>query len=309
MPIELSPGPTSLRYDRHIPYAPSACMGWANSPMRQTGPARAIDCVPGRVKPNGLVNPWARYGGETYTPSSEVAANIQANSYAGGNGGGGLPGGYSSIVGDHVRGGSTISPRSAIGGSLAGGSIRSYHGSLSGGPREGWDGILERNHRGHEPDPTSPAAGLPRSQQPPTNWLHTPSSPMNHARMSPSLAIQPPSQRLSPNVFPSSANYPASSMYLQPPVANHHPRRSSSVKAVPIDDYCAECCPSCVESRRDARHETARSKSGAHPLRLGSSLAGSPLRPVNGTPVARMVSRSRSGRSDVSGKHCSECSA
>ena len=316
MPIELTPSPSSLRYDRYLPLAPSATMGWAhNSPHPSTGPARAIDCVqPGRVRPNGMTNPWAPYGGETYTPSSEVAVNIQARSFPGG--GGSVPGSYQSMVGSRVRGASVIAPTSTGSGSLAGGSIMSYNGSL-GGQREGWDGILERNHRGHEPDLTSPAAGLPRSQHQQhsmTNWLHAPSSPMNHARMSPSIAILPPSHRLSPSISPSYAHHPASSIHLQPPVANHHPRRSTTVKAVPIDNYCAECCPSCVESRRDSVHERARSRSGAHSLRHGNSPAGSPLRsvPVNGTPVARMVSRSRSarsGRSEKSGRHCSECSA
>lgn len=90
MPIDVS-GSQAFRYnarydarrpvsspDRTSPYAPiGPCF------IPPTGPARVLDCVPNRCLPNGLRNPWALYAGESYNPSSEAAAHIQAGHYVG----------------------------------------------------------------------------------------------------------------------------------------------------------------------------------------------------------------------------------
>ena len=304
-----------------LPY-PRSFPGWAISPMPGTGPARIGDClpvpVPGRVKHNGVLNPYIPYGGETYAPASETAAIIQARSCAGG--------------GLLAAGGSSVAPRSMAGGSMCGssgggGSVMSYASTGLGGRRldDGWDGSLGRasgDGAPWAPDMSSTAGALPRAYQLAAGWVgQYPSSPLNHARMSPSLtgypgmsptlldvthrASPPPPTAYcrvrSPTYLqpPVAHRRPLSPTHLQPPVAHHRPRRATSVRAIPIDEYCPECCP----ARSTEKVGTALHIAG-HQRRRGLSAVsvGSSLRPAKDVPMVRKVSKT--GRSAT---HSSEC--
>lgn len=265
--------------------------------MPGTGPARAIDCLPGPNKclPNGMRNPWAPYNGETYLPGNVGTANRQfmGGSMAGGSmydGGGGMSvaGGGMSVIAPASLHRSMIAPRSIAG------SVASGYGL--GGMRadDGWDGAMGRLHNGVEPDLTSTSGALPLMGQSASAWLYSPSSPANHVRLSPQ----------SPEV------------YLQPPIAQSYagrPRRMS-MAALPVNHDCADC------HQAGPRHRTY--SQGAHglppaaadgpgpyrKLTSDSSGRGSPLRPTPDLPLSRKVSR-RSHRSNSSARHCSECSA
>jgi hypothetical protein len=206
----------------HTPYMHMNQGGWATShslpaqfpanPYLMTGPARAIDCLPNptpnAVMAKGVRNPYVPYMGETYRPAAESAANRHAllvggtsQPYASGMGSS-MPGG-----GGWMGGGSMISP------SVAGGSVMSAasaYGGL-GGYRmdDGWEGSMGRSHVGHAPDLSSTAGAIPRRPIGPQIAMqmggsdmgigmggggmsmggssigYLPSSPHNHARMSP----------------------------------------------------------------------------------------------------------------------------
>jgi len=210
MPTEVTVG----GYHHHQPFyhqAPYMSMnqgGWATShslpnPYLMTGPLRAIDCIPqpspNAVMAKGIRNPYVPYMGETYRPAAEGAANRQSalmggasQPYASGMGIGmgmslgGSGGGRGSMIAPSMMGGgSVMSSPSAYGG--------------QGGYRvdDGWEGSMGRSHCGHAPDLSSTAGAIPRrpiaSQLAPPmamgmgiGHLNLPSSPMNHARMSPS---------------------------------------------------------------------------------------------------------------------------
>lgn len=168
---------------------------------------------------------------------------------------------------------------------------------------------MGRAHHGFAPDMSSTAGALPRLY-PAANLGHIASSPLNHARMTPSVIVPPPSvvgpmARVSPSPHVGSIGHRLSpshhsaSIHLQPPVAHHRPRRASSVKPVAIDQCCVECCP---DLRRSVSGSN-RARSNAHHRRPGSVSVHSPLQPVNEAPVVRKVSGSRSR----SARHCSEC--
>ena len=164
--------------------------------MPATGPARSIDCLPraypyhggGRVLPGGLRNPWAPYSGETYFPASEAAENILQGTRS--------AYGVAKLAG---TGASVIVPAGGLGAGVgAGGSVvsgirrvtgRSVPSIGLGGMRndDGWDGSVGRVHAGFSPDMTSTAGAIPRVNQS-SHWLQSPFGPLNHARMTPSLA-------------------------------------------------------------------------------------------------------------------------
>jgi hypothetical protein len=290
-----------------------------------TGPARLAECVPNKVLPNGIRNPWAPYEGQGYRPAAVGAENRAMNALTGWMGGaggtGGMGGGAMGPIAHSYAGNPpTVLPS----GSVAGGGSVFGGGSVIAGHRmdDGWDGSQGRAHMGHLPDPTSTAGRLGRSLPGTTGgggWLHAPSSWQNHARLTPNL------------VTPSDA-YPNSGagggMHLQPPVVHPHahgasysPRRPSI--SVPID-----ACHSCAGTGSEKGMGLHRSRSGSHKGSIGghrrfasSPAAGSPLRPVDQVPLAhahgfgreggarleRVVSSSsnRSGKSRV----CTECSA
>ena len=197
----------------HAPYMHINQGGWATShslpaqfpanPYLMTGPARAIDCLPNptpnAVMAKGVRNPYVPYMGETYRPAAESAANRHAllvggisQPYASGMGSVPIPIGGSMGVGMGM-GGSVIAPS-------VGGSVMSS-GSAYGGPGGyrmdgGWEGSVGRCHVGHAPDLSSTAGAIPRRPIGPQLAMdmggiggtigYHPSSPMNHARMSPS---------------------------------------------------------------------------------------------------------------------------
>lgn len=214
MPTDVTVGP----YPQHHHHAPFMNMnqgGWARShslpdhypanPYLMTGPARAIDCLPhptpNAVMAKGVRNPYVPYMGETYRPAAESAANRHALLV------GGTSQPYASGMGRSVPipmggggGGSMIAP-SICGSVMSTGSA--YGGQ--GGYRmdDGWEGSMGRSHVGHAPDLSSTAGAIPRrpiGPQLPMGMgsimgggmsmaggnMGYPSSPMNHARMSPS---------------------------------------------------------------------------------------------------------------------------
>ncbi|GFZ44606.1 hypothetical protein JCM24511_02330 [Saitozyma sp. JCM 24511] len=72
VPVTASPHP--IPQTSHSP----PVMQWASFGgvgIPPTGPARLIDCVPKRVLPNGVRNPWAPYDGSAYRPSSDRVEN------------------------------------------------------------------------------------------------------------------------------------------------------------------------------------------------------------------------------------------
>lgn len=303
MPIELTPGPQSYAAFDHLP---RSLPGWANGPvapgfgagMPGTGPARAIDCLPGPNKclPNGLRNPWAPYAGEPYVPSHVGTNNRQI--IGGSVAGGSMYGGGMSALGAPVGGGmSVIAPgsvhRSVIAPRSIAGSVATGYGL--GGMRsdDGWDGAAGRLHNGTEPDLTSTAGALPRVAQSASAWLYAPSSPANHARLSPQ----------------------APEVYVQPPMAQSmasRPRRMS-MRSIPIEDDCHECQRAATRQRTYSQGERSLPPSAANgpgpyrKLGSGSPVKSSPLRPTPDPPLSRKVS-GRSQRSASSQRHCSECS-
>jgi len=299
MPTEVTVG----NYPRDAMQAPYMNMnqgGWATShslpaqfpanPYLMTGPARAIDCLPNptpnAVMAKGVRNPYVPYMGETYRPAAESAANRHAllvggssQPYASGMGmlmppGGGMGG---------MGGGSMISP------SVGGVSVMSG-GSSYGGPGgyrmdDGWEGSVGRCHVGHAPDLSSTAGAIPRRPIAPQIAMsmggigmgmggspigYHPSSPLNHARMSPS----------SPHEY----------AHIPPPGPPVHRSTSQRVKhgelgrrvSISNDRPCHEC----DHKSRGGR----RMSDGMLP-----KFEGSPLRQRGGDDLRRKVSDS--GRS------------
>ncbi|KAK1921344.1 hypothetical protein DB88DRAFT_98682 [Papiliotrema laurentii] len=316
MPVELTPSGSFT--GQPIDFIPRSIRGWASGPnavalshpapalpppiLVGTGPARLSDCLPGpnRCLPNGLRNPWAPYAGATYLPSSVAAANMQATSVGGMSvlGGGGGAGSVISPRSLNPMGGSVIAPTAA--GGSAYGSVISRPGLGGMRPDDGWDGSQGRAHRGVQPDLQSTAGALPPVAASASAWLYSPSSPANHARLSPNspqVYLQPQMPSLQPT--------PPSSLL----GGSHRPRRAS-IRPVPIED-CAECKSQCVEcqaqSRRprsvsqshDSRSLPPAAASGQGPYKrlAGSPQKGSPLRQTPESPLARRVS----GRSHRSG--------
>lgn len=299
MPMELSPSP----YDAYPPFSRSPHLrGWAVTPhipfsssMPGTGPARAIDCLPGPNKcfPNGLRNPWLPYAGETYMPASVSTINQQnhAGSINGGGGGGG-----GSVIASSRMGGSMIAPQSFAGSVMSHTNSALGREDLGGG---GWGGALEREHNGLEPDLGSGAGALPIR---PTNfaWLHTASSPANHP---------PLSQARFGGGMGGLVNGPE--VYGQP---EYRPRRAS-MRVAPLDG-CANCSlnhgrhrpRSGSLSQNERERMVPMTESLQSPYRKlggGSPARGSPLRPTVGSLSRKLSDQSR--RSNGSQRPCSEC--
>jgi len=200
------------------------------------------------------------------------------------------------------------------------------------------------------PDMSSISTALPRIGGPglgPGMGMgmgYMPSSPMNHARMSPS--VLGPGSGPGMGVPRSFAGYRPSSLvpppptghqnqrvqsptHLQPPVTHrrshssghlrppptvdHHrpePRRSSTIKAVPIEGCCPECCPVRPQSTSQNSRERGVSVSrhgSLHRRETSAVPVSSPLKPVREIPIARKVS-GVGGQAKSSPRHCSECS-
>ena len=297
--------PTELTPPSYSPFSSSPQFrGWADhhpppfsSSMPSTGPARAIDCLPGPNKclPNGLRNPWLPYAGESYIPASVGAVNQQYHA-ASIHGGGGSVGG--SVIAPSRMGVSVIAPRSFAG------SAMSYQNSAMGrdefgGRAGGWGGALERDHNDLEPDLSSVAGALPIRPSS-AAWHYTASSPGNHA---------PLSQARFGGGMGSFVNGPEA--YGQP---EYRPRRAS-MRGPPVDE-CLDCQPHVhVQKRRPSGGQSDRERmvpmtgSLQSPYRKisgGSPVRGSPLRPAD-QPLSRKAS-TRSHRSSGSQRPCSECS-
>ncbi|WWC57671.1 uncharacterized protein I303_100205 [Kwoniella dejecticola CBS 10117] len=296
MPIEVTPTPIHPHslppvnwHSRH---------GWFSSPSFASGPARVIDILPnpnpnpnplvrpdlgpnhtpGSILPNGLRNPWAHYNGETYQPASEsipyLNANI-ANATAASQGSviasRSLSEGRAGMTGVTGVTGSVIAPSFV-------GSGNSNSNSNTGGFRDddGWNRSMGRNHLGHLPDfsnvgstgPT-PISGLGGNLSVSgsgsggvNGWM--PSSYVNHARMTPTVApglagsvvIYPPSPMGKGHGIGHPHAHAHAQGYAQPGVASTpaamvhghgHRRRRSSLNAG------VEGCEGCMISARRGR--------------------------------------------------------
>ncbi|WRT63289.1 uncharacterized protein IL334_000193 [Kwoniella shivajii] len=251
MPIDVTPTPRHPHSFPPVAYRP----GW--SMMPSPGPARMIDILPprpnmpGSIAPNGLRNPYAPYAGEGYIPSSTNA--LAMHSQLG-----------SSIIGGSI-GGSMIVP------SVSGAGYRED---------EGWNGCVDRNHLGHNPDMSSvgvigptPSMGVNGSQ---AGWL--PASWGNHRRMTPTIAAE---------LAPSPANLSGGGGY--------HQSQPMSVRWRDQED-CGQC------NRRSRSHSHSDADHGqGHRYRRSSNagMANSPLRKVPILPT---------NRSSVDRRTCSLCS-
>jgi hypothetical protein len=328
MPTEVTPAP--FRYQQQYPLAlehprtfPSLYSSSSfPSSISPTGPVRAVDCLPGpgKVLPNGMRNPWAPYAGETYSPAHEAAAvkmGYQRRGSGSGwsalyndgltavGGGGSIYGGGNGMLGpggSHVGGGgvSVIAPRCMVSSGVGLGGYRMD---------DGWDGAMGRAHNGLSPDLTSTAGAIPRLASV-GNWLQSPSSPLNQARMMPGVGgMYAPS---------SLGGGGGGGGYLQPPVAHssNQPGRKSSIKAVPISSGCDDCYQAGV--RAGSQVGSVQSASHHHrKLREGTPLAGQAGSVYNKVPASAGLRipgdeglvRKGSGKSKGSQRRSSVCSA
>ncbi|ODN73887.1 hypothetical protein L202_07404 [Cryptococcus amylolentus CBS 6039] len=261
MPIEVTPSPQTMMSRAFLH------PGWSSLPP--TGPVRAVECVPRSQAPNsvmsnGLRNPWAPYGGETYSPSAQAGAIRSEQRFAGADSGAGM-----SMVGS-VVGGRPRAMSSVMGG--GGGSVIVPSSIGMGGYREddGWNGSMGRVHQGHAPEMSTAADGI-RAIGGWGDWRQQPAGWGNHARMTPTIAAG----LTGSDIAPSSWGVPMQQGY----GGSHH--RSFSVpdagrRNLLAGDDCAEC------------HQLSGSRSGHRRLSSVPVISQSPLRrPVNLEPGFR----------------------
>ncbi|WVQ72341.1 hypothetical protein IAR50_001892 [Cryptococcus sp. DSM 104548] len=262
MPIEVTPSPQTMMSRAFLH------TGWSS--LSPTGPAREAECVPrsrapNSVMSNGLRNPWAPYGGETYSPSAQAAVIRSEQRYAGADSAGG------SMVGS-VMGGKPRAASSVMGGSVI---APSGIGIISYREDDGWQGSMGRVHQSHAPDVSTAADGI-RAIGGGADWRQQPASWGNHARMTPTIAAGLAGSDMAPTSYGGRPRYSG----------NHH--RSSSVPDAGRGNLLAE--EDCVE----CQHQLSRSRSGHRRLSSVPVVSQSPLRrPVYLEPGVRRSDSNR----------------
>ncbi|KAL7420345.1 hypothetical protein Q5752_005315 [Cryptotrichosporon argae] len=292
MPTDLTPAP--FRAEQQFPYGLSHPTFYAGHAPASSGPARLSACLapaPGDVMPNGVRNPYAPWGGETYVPAHAHA-----------------PASYGHM---HDSPGFSLRPRAGFGAAHApapsayAASHASYASRASGGSfgaravpipsftEDGWGASAHgRRHDAHAPDLVAGVAagagvgagGLSRSTG---AWL--PASSVTHAPLS--------APRRIPTLLADES--PLDPARLRPPSA-HGPAAS----ACAAHQYVGGSRHRAASTSSAAPH---RAPSPAHKRYGSSPVFESPLRralapdPGAGAPLVRKASRGSSGR-------CSQCS-
>jgi hypothetical protein len=289
MPTEVTPAPFPFQQLRlSLEHRPSY-LNQHPFPIAPSGSVRAMYCSPGPrgIFPNRMGDHRAPYASGAYTPEHDTAAatlgyrsRLLSNSLCGSDFDPGRPGLYDG----RSSGGNSYGRRTSIGmdvGSVGGprsSLSRSYFGSSaeSGGDRvyDAWEGAMLRSHTGYHPDMTSMASAIPRLASLSGSWLQSPSSPLNHARMTPGaipelmvVASDPLDHR---RIGTFGEGVPE---YRPPPVTHstNQPRRSD-MRAIRINpkSSCNECYQAGVEAgsrfmspANDHRHEQRMSVEGS----------------------------------------------